>query len=246
MVRKKGKGKAKEGSSALPPEIMEEQAESGSEESAAAGSGRKKRKRLRRTGKEVQADKRVEWKEGVMKRRFKNERQVKAKSIGTDHLVIQRIQSKGNDYKKMERLDPGPITSTFLKKSKSRSSAPKESSKAFLTTKPAPKEKKVSLLNKLFLQNVAILKCLWKSEEKRKKDKKERRQLAREVGQLKHELHWHTKYIEGENEEEGVTYVAPPQEELVDSSVDEEEEENGTEEDSEEEDEEGDGDDVED
>ncbi|KAG5564848.1 hypothetical protein RHGRI_000893 [Rhododendron griersonianum] len=153
---------------------------------------------------------------------------------------------KGNDYKKMERLDPGPITSTFLKKSKSRSSAPKESSKAFLTTKPAPKEKKVSLLNKLFLQNVAILKCLWKSEEKRKKDKKERRQLAREVGQLKHELHWHTKYIEGENEEEGVTYVAPPQEELVDSSVDEEEEENGTEEDSEEEDEEGDGDDVED
>ncbi|KAG5528953.1 hypothetical protein RHGRI_029570 [Rhododendron griersonianum] len=103
-----------------------------------------------------------------------------------------RKKGKGNDYKKMERLDPGPITSTFLKKSKSRSSAPKESSKAFLTTKPAPKEKKVSLLNKLFLQNVAILKCLWKSEEKRKKDKKERRQLAREVGQLKHELHWHT------------------------------------------------------
>ncbi|KAF7139127.1 hypothetical protein RHSIM_Rhsim07G0099400 [Rhododendron simsii] len=417
MLREKGKGKTGASSSAPIPEIVEEQADSGSEEPVAGSSGRKSRKRLRRTGKQVQADKRVEWKEGVMKRRFKNERQVKAKSIGTDHLVIQRIRSKGmnfwtrrlegynivcviefyqnmrtpptgfltsniaritskvggkdimidpfviakylgyerpppksvnyprdekiddglinnvlytnpknaklphvvggfrddiwvlntafhhnlyprglehkpsrksgelmyafmnsklvvdwakfifhqlidfkndtistarmpfpcmittlckqqgvkgNDYKKMECLDPGPITSTFLKKSKSRSSTPKESSKAFLTTKPGSKEKKDSMLNKLFCQNVAILKCLWKSEEKRKKDKKERRQLAKEVGKLRHELKWHTKGIENEGE---FTYEAPPEEELVDSSVEEEEEVNESDENNEEDDE---------
>lgn len=37
------------------------------------------------------ADKWKEWKEVIMKRTFKNERQIKAKSIGTDRLVIQRI-----------------------------------------------------------------------------------------------------------------------------------------------------------
>ncbi|KAF7148718.1 hypothetical protein RHSIM_Rhsim03G0044100 [Rhododendron simsii] len=388
MVREKGKGKTGAGSRAPVPKIVEEQASSGSEEPVAGSSSRKSRKRLRRTGKQVQADKRVEWKEGMMRRRFKNERHVKAKSIGPDHLVIQRIRSKGmnfwtrrlegynivcvtefyqsmktppvgfetsntaritsksvnyprdekiddglinnvlytnpknakiphvvggfrddirvvnaafhhnlyprglqhkpsrksgelmyvfmnsklvvdwakfifnqlidfkndtistarmpfpcmittlckqqgvkgNDYKKMERLDPGPITSTFLKKSKSRSSTSKESSKAFLTTKPGPKEKKDSMLNKLFCQNVAILKCLWKGEEKRKKDKKERRQLAREVGKLRHELHWHTKTLESDDDEEADKYVAPPEEELVDSSVEEDETEEESEE----------------
>ncbi|KAG5547651.1 hypothetical protein RHGRI_013372 [Rhododendron griersonianum] len=148
---------------------------------------------------------------------------------------------KGNDFKKLEILDPGPITGTFLKKSKPRSGALKESSKAFLTSKPGPKEKKDSLLNKLFCQNVAVLNCLWKSEEKRKKEKMERKKLAKEVGKLRHELSWHTKKSEVEDDEGVERYVAPPEEELVDSSVDEEEEEDETEEDSEEDDEEDDG-----
>ncbi|KAF7150506.1 hypothetical protein RHSIM_Rhsim02G0091300 [Rhododendron simsii] len=338
MVRTKRPGVTGASSSAPVSNIVQEQESSGSEEPVAGQSGRGSRKRLRRTGKQVQADKRVEWKEGMMNRRFKNERQVKAKSIGNDHLVIQRIRSKGmnfwirrlegynivcviefyqnmrtpptgfetsntarivsrvggkdimidpfviakylgyerpapetvnyprdeeiddglinnvlytnpknakiphvvgefrddirvlnkafhhnlyprglehkpsrksgelimistarmpfpcmittickqqgvkgNDYKKMERLDPGPITGAFLKKSKPRSGILKGSSKAFLTTKPGPKEKKDSMWNKLFCQNVAILKCLWKSEEKRKKEKMERKKLSKEV-----------------------------------------------------------------
>ncbi|XP_058217352.1 uncharacterized protein LOC131328422 [Rhododendron vialii] len=94
--------------------------------------------------------------------------------------------------------------------------------------------------NKLFCQNVAILKCLWKGEEKRKKDNKEMRQLARQVGKLRHELQWHTQYVV---EEGAATYEPPPEEELVDSSVEEEKEEDETEEDSKKDDEEGDGDD---
>ncbi|KAI8530876.1 hypothetical protein RHMOL_Rhmol11G0093800 [Rhododendron molle] len=316
MVQEKGKGKVGASSSAPAPDIVEEQASLGSEEPVVGKSVRRSRKHLHRTRKQVQADKRVEWKEGMMKRKFKSERQVKAKSVGTDHFVIQRIWSKGrgkdimidpaviakylgyerpppesvnyprdgqnddglitnvlymnpkmaiiphvvgefrddirvlnkafhhnlyprglehkpswktrelmytfmnsrlvvgwakfifnqlvdfknnmitlarmsfpcmittlckqqgvkgNDYKKMERLDPGPTIGTFLKKSKPRSSVPRPSSRAYLTTKPGPKEKKDNMLNKLFCRNVAILKCLWKSKEKRKKDKKERR-----------------------------------------------------------------------
>ncbi|KAF7145876.1 hypothetical protein RHSIM_Rhsim04G0077600 [Rhododendron simsii] len=101
---------------------------------------------------------------------------------------------KGLGYNKKERLDPRDITSAFLKKSKPRSSAPRESSRAYLTTKPGPKEKKDSIWNKLFCQNVAIRKCLWKADEKRKKDK-ERRQLAREVGKLTIKLQWQTKIL---------------------------------------------------
>ncbi|KAF7116977.1 hypothetical protein RHSIM_RhsimUnG0007800 [Rhododendron simsii] len=214
MVRTKRPGVTGASSSAPVPDIVQEQESSGSEEPVAGQSGRGSRKRLRRTGKQVQADKRVEWKEGMMNRRFKNERQVKAKSIGNDHLVIQRIRSKGNDYKKMERLDPGPITGAFLKKSKPRSGILKESSKAFLTTKPGPKEKKDSMWNKLFCQNVAILKCLWKSEEKRKKEKMERKKLSKEVGKLRHELQWHTQHVV---EDGAAPYEAPPETELVDS-----------------------------
>ncbi|KAF7113877.1 hypothetical protein RHSIM_RhsimUnG0105600 [Rhododendron simsii] len=399
MVRTKRPGVTGASSSAPVPDIVQEQESSGSEEPVAGQSSRGSRKRLRRTGKQVQADKRVEWKEGMMNRRFKNERQVKAKSIGNDHLVIQRIRSKGmnfwtrrlegynivcviefyqnmrtpptgfetsntarivsrvggkdimidpfviakylgyerpapetvnyprdeeiddglinnvlytnpknakiphvvgefrddirvlnkafhhnlyprglehkpsrksgelmyafmnsrlvvdwakfifhqlidfknstistarmpfpcmittickqqgvkgNDYKKMERLDPGPITGAFLKKSKPRSGILKGSSKAFLTTKPGPKEKKDSMWNKLFCQNVAILKCLWKSEEKRKKEKMERKKLSKEVGKLRHELQWHTQHVV---EDGAAPYEAPPETELVDSRI---------------------------
>ncbi|KAF7147601.1 hypothetical protein RHSIM_Rhsim03G0183100 [Rhododendron simsii] len=345
MVRTKRLGTTAASSSAPVPDIVEEQASSGSKEPVAGQSSRGSRKRLRRTGKQVQADKRAKWKEGMVKRRFKNERQVKAKSIGNDHLVMQRIRSKaasfgdnelpphekiddglinnvlytnpknakiphlvgefrddirvlnkafhhnlyprglehkpsrksgelmyafmnsklvvdwakfifnqlidfkkdtissarmpfpcmitsiykqkgvkGNDYRKMERLDPGPITGAFLKKSKPRSGVLKESLKAFLTTKPGLKEKKDSLLNKLFCQNVAILKCLWKSEEKRKKEKMERKKLSKEVGKLRHGV---------------FTYEAPLEEELVDSSVEEEEEDDESDEDSEGDDDDG-------
>ncbi|KAG5544801.1 hypothetical protein RHGRI_017296 [Rhododendron griersonianum] len=102
------------------------------------------------------------------------------------------------------------------------------------------------MLNKLFCQNVVVLNCLWKSEEKRKKEKVERKKLAKEVGKLRHELSWHTKKSQDEDDEGTEKYVAPPEEELVDSSMDEEIEEDETEEDSEEGDEEGDGDDDED
>ncbi|KAF7154766.1 hypothetical protein RHSIM_Rhsim01G0159700 [Rhododendron simsii] len=316
MVRTKRPGVTGASSSAPVPDIVQEQESSGSEEPVAGQSGRGSRKWLRRTGKQVQADKRVEWKEGMMNRRFKNERQVKAKSIGNDHLVIQRIRSKGmnfwtrrlegynivcviefyqnmrtpptgfetsntarivsrvggkdimidpfviakylgyerpapetvnyprdeeiddglinnvlytnpknakiphvvgefrDDIRKMERLDPGPITGAFLKKSKPRSGILKESSKAFLTTRPGSKEKKDSMWNKLFCQNVAILKCLWKSEEKRKKEKMERKKLSKEVGKLRHELQWHTQHVV---EDGAAPYEAPPEAEVVDS-----------------------------
>lgn len=108
-------------------------------------------------------------------------------------VLCKKHGVKSSVYNKKERLDPGAITGSFLKKSKPRSISPNKNSieSFFLTTKSNPKEKKDSIWNKIFCQNVAILKCLWKAEE-RKKKKNERRQLAKEVGKLWSELHWHT------------------------------------------------------
>lgn len=98
MVRDKGKGKTGVSSSAPAQKIVEEFANSSFEEYVAANPSQRPAKRLRRTKGQVKANKQKGWKEGIMKRNFKNERQVKAKSIGFDRLVIQRIQSKGMNF----------------------------------------------------------------------------------------------------------------------------------------------------
>lgn len=95
MVRDKGKGKT--GASSTQ-KIVEEFTNSGSREYVAANPSQRPAKRLRRTEGQVKADKQKGWKEGIMKHNFKNERQVKAKSIGSDRLVIQHIKSKGMNF----------------------------------------------------------------------------------------------------------------------------------------------------
>ncbi|KAF7127062.1 hypothetical protein RHSIM_Rhsim11G0026200 [Rhododendron simsii] len=124
--------------------------------------------------------------------------------------------SKG-PYEKLDPPSPGTITKAVLVKSKSQSkaaaagtsagqsaSAPPEPS---LWSVPDPKASKESIWRKLCCQNIAIWNCI-------QKEKKERKKLAREVGELKHELNWHTRYIESTTDEK---YEAPPRAEEAES-----------------------------
>ncbi|KAF7127953.1 hypothetical protein RHSIM_Rhsim11G0004200 [Rhododendron simsii] len=293
MVQDKGKGKTAASSSAPAHEIVGEFADSSPEEYVAKTSenpGPRPTKRVCRMGEQVKVVFRKGWKKGMPRRNFKNERQVKLKSIGTptvwlfdalerntaritskvgnkdimvdpsvivqymgyerpspetgafrddirvlnkafhynlyprglEHKPSQRsgeliyafmntklvvdwakfifnqwVDFKNNTitsaqipfpcmvtalckeqgvksliYDKKERLEPGAISGAFLKKSKPRSSAPRERSMAFLTTKLGLKEKKDNWISKIFYQGVALL-FGWK------KAKKERRMLMR-------------------------------------------------------------------
>ncbi|KAF7123911.1 hypothetical protein RHSIM_Rhsim12G0095500 [Rhododendron simsii] len=91
---------------------------------------------------------------------------------------------------------PGVITKAVLVKSKSQCkavgagtsvgpSAPSAPPEPSLWSIPDPKAPKESIWRKLCCQNIAIWNFI-------QKEKKERKKLAREVGQLKHELDWHT------------------------------------------------------
>ncbi|KAG5556770.1 hypothetical protein RHGRI_007141 [Rhododendron griersonianum] len=94
----------------------------------------------------------------------------------------QKGISKGV-YEKLEPPSPGVITPAVLVKSKSQSKA------APAGTSAGP------------LSSVPTEPSLWT------KEKKERKKLAREVRELKHELNWHTRYIESTTDEK---YEAPP------------------------------------
>ncbi|KAF7123762.1 hypothetical protein RHSIM_Rhsim12G0095600 [Rhododendron simsii] len=103
--------------------------------------------------------------------------------------------SKGPN-EKLEQPSPVVITQAVLVKSKSQSkavgagtsagpSAPSAPLEPSLWSIPNPKASKESIWRKLCCQNIAI----WNDIQK---EKKERKKLAREVGELKHELDWHT------------------------------------------------------
>ncbi|KAF7148667.1 hypothetical protein RHSIM_Rhsim03G0113600 [Rhododendron simsii] len=135
-------------------------------------------------------------------------------------MITAFLRDKGiskGPYEKLDPPSPGTITKAVLVKSKSQSkaaaagtsagqsaSAPPEPS---LWSVPNPKASKESIWRKLCCQNIAIWNCI-------QKEKKERKKLAREVGELKHELNWHTRYIESTTDEK---YEAPPRAEEVES-----------------------------
>ncbi|KAG5552870.1 hypothetical protein RHGRI_010844 [Rhododendron griersonianum] len=106
-------------------------------------------------------------------------------------FLRQKGISKGV-YEKLEEPSPGIITKAVLVKSKSQSkaavagtsagpSAPSVPSEPSLWSVPDPKASKESIWRKLCCQNIAIWNCI-------QKEKKERKKLAQEVGELKHEL----------------------------------------------------------
>lgn len=127
-------------------------------------------------------------------------------------MITAFLRQKGKSkrqYAKLEEPSPGIISKAILVKSKSQSKAsmagtsaspsapvPPESS---LWMVLGPKASQESIWKKICCQNIAIWNCI-------KKEKKERKKLAREVGELKHELHWHTQYIESTSDER---YEAP-------------------------------------
>ncbi|KAI8555901.1 hypothetical protein RHMOL_Rhmol05G0210900 [Rhododendron molle] len=69
-----------------------------------------------------------------------------------------------------------------------------------LWTVPDSKASKECIWRKLCCQNIAIWNCI-------QKEMKERKKLSREVRELKHELNWHTRYIETTTDDK---YDAPP------------------------------------
>ncbi|KAF7151554.1 hypothetical protein RHSIM_Rhsim02G0210000 [Rhododendron simsii] len=135
-------------------------------------------------------------------------------------MITQFLRDKGVDkgpYEKLEPPSPGIITKAVLTRSKSQSKSAAAGTSAGLSVSvppepslwsvPDPKATKESIWRKLCCQNIAIWNCI-------QKEKKERKKLAREVGELKHELNWHTRYIENTTDEK---YEAPPRAEEAES-----------------------------
>ncbi|KAI8526450.1 hypothetical protein RHMOL_Rhmol13G0308400 [Rhododendron molle] len=135
-------------------------------------------------------------------------------------MITQFLRDKGIEegpYEKMEPLSPSIIDKSVLNRSKSHSKAVRAGTSAgpsasvsfdqSLWAVPDPKASEKSLMRKLCCQNIAIWNCL-------RKEKKERKKLARDVRELKHELNWHTQCIESTSTEK---YEAPPRVEEADS-----------------------------
>ncbi|KAF7126872.1 hypothetical protein RHSIM_Rhsim11G0002300 [Rhododendron simsii] len=103
---------------------------------------------------------------------------------------IEKGISKG-PYEKLDQPSPRVITKAVLVKSKSQSKA-----------SYSRNIRRAISFRFAFTRAISM------------KEKNERKKLAREVGELKHELHWHTQYIESTTDEK---YVAPPRAEEVES-----------------------------
>ncbi|KAI8551259.1 hypothetical protein RHMOL_Rhmol06G0171500 [Rhododendron molle] len=127
------------------------------------------------------------------------------------YLITKICKEQGataSKYMEKSRLEPGIINITVLTKSMSQTRVPRATPAGdYLTTvlpRDAPKQ---AWYKKLFYQGVAMIAS-------RRKEKKERRVMARKQDHMEHRLEWLISRAEGSSAE---PYVPPPVEQAEDS-----------------------------